>query len=164
MPELKKVECSHSSKSDGKITLFAIFVFCRKGTKDFRVYKINKSIDRESHTFPMIKDDDKSIKTEKEGLKILSHYSVNYSFLELIWILFVNISMIGTVDAVFPFRFGQSENKFSILLEMFIRVAISSSVAIIFSFVFLKAYNFLLLQKLREQTKMYSKCETIVSH
>lgn len=163
LPELKKVNCSHSGSPDVRIILFGVFVLCRRGPEEYKLYRINKNIGRENRSFKMIlleKDEgeDQMIEAEQVQLKSLN-LQINYSFLELVWIFFVNISLIGLMAAILPkiYRFYPS----SVYIEMTITVLICSCAALVFNLLLTKVYQWMLLAELKQQTKMNSKYEKI---
>ena len=143
---------------DGKIKLFGVFTFCRKGADDFKAYKINRTIGRDNRILKMTREDQKEdqyIEDEKNDLKTLTSFDINYSFLEWVWIVFVNISLISFMASLFSF------DKEYNLLGMLFSTLFSASVGIVFNIVFLKLYKCLLICEMKEQIKMDSSLESV---
>lgn len=161
MPDLSYIQCGHSGRDNQNIILTGVYSQCTFGDKvedKPKGYKIRKNIKRYKRLFHLrqYKDDEEVIDAEDILLRRIDSSQIRLSFLELVWILFVNISIISFVSSKTQFK---SINN--LWLKMIVSILISTLIAIVFNLLFVKLYKYLLLQELKQQSKMDLKYEKI---
>ena len=158
MPDLDKVRCQHNGISEGRITLFGAFVFGSKGHEDYhKVYRIMKDIAREPRELKMSIADPNQKFQDPAYLRSLNSFPIHLSYLEIIWILFVNISVIfGLAHLFITCCFDRP-----IFWDMLWTMLVTSGIAIGVNVALIKFYKSMIRGELKQKTLMDSRSENI---
>ncbi|CAG2102676.1 unnamed protein product [Medioppia subpectinata] len=156
LPPLKTVECRHSG-DDLKIVLLSISVHCVLGERVPGVdYKIQKNIVRYVRRFRLIPAGQPLDDIEDTPLKAhIGYNEVTLSTLEVIWLLFANISFVALI-ATFVQHVSVSH---TLLSRMGVQFAALTVAAVAAQTLVIGVYKSLLLGELTQQRRLQSVFE-----
>lgn len=158
LKDIVKIVCQHNGPIDGRITLFGAFVFGNKGHEDYhKVYRINRDIAKEPREIKVLATDDNQKQEETNHLKSLESFPIHLSFLELIWILSVNISVISLLVHYIMVGLLTKQTVLHMLITMLMAGAIGS----LFNLILIKIYKALIRGELKQKTLMNSSSENV---
>ncbi|CAG2112600.1 unnamed protein product [Medioppia subpectinata] len=157
LPKLTRVVCSHNGDMESKILLMGVLV---KGIHNDRErldwFPIRKNIIRNSRQFNLRAKDPETDTKVETPLRHISINQISLSFLELLWIVFLDISFIASLVVFMPLPLRQS---YSITEEMAVTVGIITPVAIVFHTLVVVLYKYILVLQMRQQLALSATAE-----
>ena len=163
MPELKRVQCSHSGKPEGKICLLGVVRQCLipsgKGGEPSIWYSVVKSFSRTPRQFNLRKGQAEKEPTDPDvkPIKNLGMNQISFGILEVILVIFVTVLFMALVSSLIQLQ----DSIRNVFLQMFSSVLLTTVCGFAFITAYMFAYKYLLLMEMKQQTKMQSRNEKI---
>ncbi|XP_054166600.1 uncharacterized protein LOC128964066 [Oppia nitens] len=158
LPKLKYIECNHSGSLETKIKLLYIKIDCKFGGKESITFTVMKNIIKNSRRFYFQEPKDLS----ENDIKIPSTTfnfgisNIYLSYLEIMWILFVDISLMALFVDIFRNIFDNTISPI-ISIQLLFQLLSATGCLIVIHIILVIVYKCLLLCLLKQQRRMQSE-------